>query len=157
MTDAEMNLDSLKLNGCWEGQINAPWLGEMLETSVNADSSGITEQEYECIRHTCRLPAKTLVGVKRYLFEKYQSEIYGSVSQGAGYDFHDLTPPVNTPDELWNVLSYFTLSFPSEKQMTSEAWFAICFECPWDEEHGCSILLNKNGVPKELGGSAQFF
>ncbi len=157
LTDAEMNLDSLILDGIWVGKINAPWLGQMLEARVNADNSGITEKEYECIRHVCRLPTKTLDGVKQYLFEKYQNEIYGSVSRGAGYDFHDLTPRVNTPDELWDVLSYISLSFPSEKQITDDAWFAICFECPWDEEHGCSILMDKNGVPQEMGGSAQFF
>ena len=152
-----MNLASLKLDGSWEGRINAPWLGQMLETRVNADISGITEAELDCIRHTCRLPAETLKNVKQYLFDEYKSNIYGSVSLGDGYDFHDLTPRVSTPDELWDVLTFFSLSFPSEKQIEDDAWFAICFECPWDGEHGCAILMSRDGVPQEMGGSAQFF
>jgi len=162
MTDEEMNLASIKYDGgLWYGRLNVGWLGQKVETHVDTDSytesEGPTEKQTACIRHVCQLPRETLEGIKKYLFEKYQSEIYGSVSMGAGYDFHDLTPKVSTPDQVWDLLLHTSLSFPSEKRIKDDAYFALNFECPWDEEHGGSILLDKNGTPQEMGGSSQFF
>lgn len=50
-------------------------------------------------------------------------------------------------------LKNFKLFQPSEddKWAPKNVWFAICFECKWEEEHGCGVRFDKSGKAVDCG------
>ena len=161
MTDAEMKLDSFVLDGIWIGRLNAPWLGGETHSIVDAADSGIDDMQRDCMRVACTRDAETLDALKIRLFDEYQNEIYGSITAyktaGTEIDFHELTPVIKSPEQLWAILSETTINIPPVHRLTDNCCFAVSFECPWDEEHGISVLFDRSGTPTDVGGYGDNF
>jgi hypothetical protein len=160
MTDAEMKLDSFKLQGIWSGTIHAPWLGGDVDAMVDAEDSGIVESQYTCVRTACCLSKVTLQKTQRFLFDHYQNEIYGSIAgyaDGKEIDFREITPTVANKEQLWALLPDVGLGFPPEHRIADDCFFQLTAECPWDEEHGLAILFDRSGDPIEIGGQDHHF
>ena len=50
-------------------------------------------------------------------------------------------------------LKNFKLFQPNEgdKWAPKNVWFSICFECKWEEEHGCGVRFDKSGKAVDCG------
>ena len=161
MTDDEMNLDSFVLDGIWVGRLNAPWLGGETHSIVDAEESGIEDEQRACMRIACTQDTETLNALKNRLFDKYIAEIYGSIAacdaDGMEVDFQEITPKIQDREQLWSMLSETTINIPPQHRITNDCCFAVSFECPWDEEHGISVLFDKSGSPTDVGGYGDHF
>ena len=162
MAEPKVNFDSFKHNGIWEGHLRTLWLDEPAYTIIDSDNyEKISEIQFDCMRKISILCPETLVLLKSWLFDEYQNTIYGSVTairNGVQVDIHELTPKIESPEELWNLLGQLTLNVPPENAICADCFFAISFfECPWDEEHGISILFNSDGVPTKIAGYGDHF
>ena len=161
MTDAEMNLNSFVLDGIWVGRLNAPWLGGETHSIVDAEESGIEDGQRACMRIACTRGPESLIALKDRLFDEYRTEIFGSIaaydSDGTEIDFRELTPDIQDREQLWSMLSETTINIPPQHEISNDCCFAVSFECPWDEEHGISVLFDKSGSPTDVGGHGDHF
>ena len=139
MTDAELNFHSFQHNGIWEGHLNITWLDELAYTIVDSDEDEpIAEIQYQCMRNVCLLGSNTLALLKQRLLSEFAAR-------------------VSCQEELWNLLQQQTINSPPPNAIGDERLFAISFECPWEQEHGVSVLFNSDGIPTRIAGYGDYF
>lgn len=142
----------------WYGQVAYPfWDGRSLETFIYID--------YDIAHPTCRqlLLLGQLVNyersirpeVERALFDHYQRDIYGSVAETGRMDqWEELTPRVNSPGDIWNLLGEpsVRIDYIADHEPDAGARFRLSYvDCPWDREHGFGIQIQDWKI-KEFGG-----
>ena len=143
----DKNFESFVDNGIWEGHLHTSWLEEPAYTIVDCDDDELSDAQFECMRKVCNLDSRTLEELKLWLFKECQVQNYGS----------RIDRQIDTPDQLWQLLEQQTINIPPENAITSKCLFAISFECPWDEEHGISVLFDSTGTPTKIAGYGDHF
>ena len=151
MTRDPPDLSTSSYSGCyWEGVCDIPWLDRATECVVEGTSELIGDAERTALEFACRLPPDTRLKLQTFIFNAYQTEIYGSMAGG-----DRVTPPIATASEIWTLLSEPGIAVSEEPR--PDHYFCVSFECVWDPEHGLSILFDDSGVPIDLGGQGDHF
>ena len=134
----------------WEGTCDIPWLDPATECVLEGPLERIGDNEKSVLRFVYQLPTETRQALEKFIFENYQQDIYGAM---AGGDV--VTPPVANPPDIWSLLSEPGVAISEDPE--PDHYFAVSFECVWDQEHGLSILFNDSGDPIDIGGQGDLF
>ncbi len=134
------------------GKHDVPWLDMTANFIIDTEDSPIPDVHRELVAFACRLLSSTRDKLERYIYDEYQSEIYGSISGG-----DDITPPISKPSDIWTLLSAPGIHTPPDHRIESDCQFTVTFECVWDPEYGLSILFDDKGDPIDIGGQGHHF
>lgn len=134
----------------WEGKHAIPWLASDVEIVIEGDPSRIPDDQRSILAFVHDLPDSTRKTLQQYIYDEYQSEIYGAYSGG-----DDVTPPISKPADIWGLVSEPGVAISDIAE--PERHFVVSFECVWDPEHGLSILFNDRGEPVDIGGQGDHF
>jgi hypothetical protein len=174
-----VNFDAFKFDKySWYGRHDVPWLAKQVGFMIKGKSDRIPENQRKIVEFVCNLPGATRSKLEEFLFNKYQSQIYGSVeadglpSAAAPPTLNpftilqnwvvrrrrnQVTPRLRNPGEIWKVISGGGVHTPPDHRINAECYFQVCFECVWDPEHGIAVLFNDRGEPIALGGQGDHF
>lgn len=132
----------------WSGEVAYPfWDGKSLLTyiAIDYDITHPTRRQLLLLGHLLEYERNIRPSVEVALFDHYQSNIYGSVSEfGRNDQWEELTPTLKSSDEIWKLLGdpSVKIDYLADGEPDEGLCFLLSFyECPWDKEHGFGIQM----------------
>jgi hypothetical protein len=162
MFDADQLLTQFKRDKYWWSArlLFRFWGGTAIDTYIERDDE---EQPTEYQLIVLRALVDHSVDVRPYfaemLFTHYQENIFNSMSHWSSergfFGAEEITPPLKTASEIWQLISVPNLYIPPPHECKSEdsMEFKLGFECHWDPEHGLGAQFRDWKIVK-FGGSA---
>lgn len=133
------------------------WGGRSLETfiAIYDDIPSPTRRQIRLLDKLLNAPRNIRPEVEQALFEHYQTDIYGSVSEfGRDDQWEELTPTLTSSGEIWDLLGEpsVQIAYLTDDEPDDGIRFRLSYiDCPWDNEHGFGIQIEDWKIA-EFGG-----
>lgn len=149
VTDAPL-VGPLLLTSFWEGLVDLPALGGTLAVGIESPEgpgTGVAPSaaQLAVLRDLAAAGDGLRAAVQAGVVGYYEDEV-DSYREALGPDLADIdAPELETPEEIWLLLSPPTLFVPASKP-DGVARVQLLFECTWDEENGLGVALEDGAV-----------
>ena len=144
----------------WHGQQRHRfWRGDSLLTcfDILPNETQPTESQLSVFNDLVCRDGDFTTHVAEALFQYYYDEVYLLITHDGYYaPVEYLTPEVNSPNEIWELLDGPTILIEDQSDFAdNQRCFSLTFECRWDEDFGVEVFVS-NWTVVRISKTADF-